>query len=163
MGNQCVLKPIEYAAVEVLRRFRRIRNVILKIDSVGHMTVNVQIGKPRGEQPKHGPHLRCVGFHVIAVEIEILRIDAPSHLFRTVLVYAIVLPGALMSINTKDRHKQQDRVIKKRLILFGDRNLAHQHQACILSVDLTGVNSTLNKYDGVAAFLCFRRLEQSIL
>ena len=60
---------------------------------------------PLLEQPQHGLHFRGVRFHVVAIEVQILRGGAPAGFLGPILIGAIPTTRALMAVRIEGRHK----------------------------------------------------------
>ena len=63
---------------------------ILVVGSICCVGIKEKIGLPFVEKCNKGSHFRSVKFCVIAIQVQPLRVHTPSHLFRSVLVDAVV-------------------------------------------------------------------------
>ena len=124
--------------------------VVLVIGAVGRVDVHEEIGHPRVEHREPRAHLRRVGLRVVAIEIEVLRGRAKTHLVRAVLVDAVVRTRVLVAVDVEDRQPDEDRVIEQLRVLAADREIAQQHQRRVLAFDLAGVDAGLHEHDLLA-------------
>ena len=75
------------------RYFLKVRvfvgQTVLKLGAVGDVTVDKEIGLPFAPETQPCARLGCVGFHIIAVQIQIGRSRPKSHLVGPILVNTI--------------------------------------------------------------------------
>lgn len=119
------------------------------IDAVGDVQIEVERRLRELDESQHRAHFRRRGLHVVAIQIQILRGGAPTLVNRAALIRTIPLGATLVSIRVENRHEQEIGVIEQRR-LAAKREVAEQHHACVLAVDLAGVNACLRQQRGQA-------------
>src|SRR5215470_14388346 len=88
--------------------------------------------------------------HVIAVEIEALRVFARTHAAdRAVLRSAVIQADLLVAVGVVDRSDQDDQIVKQRPEV-ADCDAPRQMKRRLLAFDFTRVNVGLYEYDGLA-------------
>jgi len=138
------------------RRFDLDRYVVLELGAVGGVQVDVHRGIPCFVEGEHGVHLRCLGLGVIAIQIEILRGGAKSHLLGAALIGPLVGPEPLVAIDVehRDEHRGDRREGARQRLAF--EQLVQGQKAAVLAVDLARVNTALK--ENHRAVLVARRL-----
>jgi hypothetical protein len=121
--------------------------------------VDVEDGIPGVEEAQHRLHLRRGRLHVVAIEVQVLRRDAPAHLLRTHLIRAIPAAHALVAVHVENRHEDERNLLQNP---WGDlvlEHLAQREETRILAVDLACVNAALDENDGqvVRGGICRRQ------
>jgi len=131
----------------------------LVVGAIGRVHVDEQVRQPGVEQLEPVAYFRCIGLHVVAVEIQILRGGAKAHDLRPVLIDAVVGRGVLVAVDVEDRQIKQDRVVEQARefsanartpapgIRIVKHEIAQQHQARILAFDFAGVDAGLHEQD----------------
>src|SRR5215831_18093051 len=88
--------------------------------------------------------------HVIAVEIEALRVFARAHAaYRAVLRSAVIQADLLVAVGVVDRSDQDDQIVEQRPEV-ADCDAPRQMKRRLLAFDFARVNVGLNEYDGLA-------------
>ncbi len=87
-------------------------DVILKVGAIGYVIVDEEVRQPAMKHGQEGARLRRVGLHVIAVQVEIGGVAAPAHLFRAVLIDAVVGRAPLVAIGVVDGNEDENRAIE---------------------------------------------------
>src|SRR5262245_632538 len=89
-------------------------------------------------------------FHVIAVEIEALRVFASTDAAnRAILRSAVIQADLLVAVGVVDRSDQDDQIAEKRPKV-ADCDAPRQMKRRLLTFDFASVNVGLNEYDGLA-------------
>ncbi|HWN43266.1 MAG TPA: hypothetical protein VNW71_13655 [Thermoanaerobaculia bacterium] len=120
------------------------------IDPVRHMVVHVQVGPPLGHQLHESLGLRGGDLQMVAVEVQAGGGGAEAHaLARPVLVGPVVRGDPLVAVHVVDRQDDQDHLVEQ-LAVQALGQVAEDHQAGILAVDLPAVNAVLDHHDRLA-------------
>ncbi len=119
-------------------------DVVLIIHAVGDVDVDIEVGPVLQDQAAHGLHLDLIQFHVVAVQVLVGRGVTPALGARPALVRPRIGARPLMPIHRQDRHQDQiDPVQEAVLAIKGD--VAQQHHAGVLAIDLTRMNAGLGQ------------------
>ncbi len=114
------------------------------------MVVDEEIGQPAVKHFEKRAGLRCVGFHVIAVEIVVSAVAAPSYDFGAVLVDAVPRGAALVAVEVVNGDEDENYVIEQRGVGFGNDEVAQQRQAGVFTVHFAGVDGVLDEENGAS-------------
>jgi len=132
-GQEGIPRPPGDSAAELLVFIDIVGEEILEIQTVGGVAVVKEVGQPAMVHLQPLAHLRGIGFHKVAVEIEACGGHPPAHLLRTVLIDAVVGREAFMAIDVEDGDNEEDKIIMKLAVLFIDQKLARQQHHRILA------------------------------
>ena len=154
--------PCAQRRVELVRVFGVPGEVVLVVGAVGGVHVDQEVRQPVLPQLQPCAHLRRIGFHVVAVEVEVLRLAAEAHAVRAVLVDAVVRRGILVAVHAEHRDVDQHHMVEQVRDLAGDRDIAQQHQPGVLALDLAGVDAGLQQHHGFVRGARGGRIEGAI-
>ena len=140
-------------AVEPLGRRRRaapdpvlavvaVGDIVLVIDPVGDVDVDIEVRPIPLEEGHQGPHLRLVQLHEVAVQVLVGRGVAPALDARTALVRPRIGARALVAVDRQDRDQDQVDAVQQ-VVAAVEGDVAQQHHARVLAVDLARVNPGL--------------------
>src|SRR5215510_5844432 len=105
---------------------------------------------PTVEQADERVGFRRFELHVIAVEIEALRVFARTDAANwTILRGAVIQAELLVAVGVVDRSDQDDQIVEQRPQVAGC-DAPRQMKRRLLAFDFTRVNVGLNEYDGLA-------------
>src|SRR5881409_1919506 len=93
--------------------------------------------------PQKRARLGRLGLHVVAIQVSVSGVCAPTYLLRTVLVDAVVCAEILVAVGVVDGHDDQYSTLKKRSLRLRDQHVAQQRQRSILAVHLARVDGVL--------------------
>jgi hypothetical protein len=120
----------------------------LIIDAVGDVDVDVEVRLILVDQAHDGLHLGLIQLHEVAVQILVGRRVAPALDARPALVGARIGARALMPVDAEDR--DQDQVGPVQQAVFSVKgDVAQQHHARVLAVDLARMDAGLGQQDGL--------------
>ena len=92
--------------------------VIAKVRAVGNVAINKQIRIPLGPELQPGARLRRIGFHIIAIKIEIRRSRSPTHLARAVLIDAVVGTETFVTVRVVNWNEKNYDVVEQFFLRF---------------------------------------------
>ena len=130
--------------IEPIPAVEPVGHVVLVIESVGHVQIDVEIRIVFVDQGEQRLHLRRLGLHEVAVQVQILRRVAPAHLLRSPLVRSAVRRRALMPVGVEGGY-EYDVDLVEQAVLALEQHVADQHQHRVLAVDLARMDSRLHK------------------
>src|SRR6202790_5022203 len=87
--------------------------------------------------------LGSFGLHVVAIQVSVRGVGAPTDLLRTVLVDTVVFSEILVTVGVVDWHDDQYCTIKERSLRLCDQHVAQQRQGSILAVHFACVDGVL--------------------
>jgi hypothetical protein len=122
-------------------------DVVLIVGAVRDMEVDVEIRLPCLQRTQHRAHLLGIRFHVIAVEVEIACVRPPAALLRTALIQTRPAIEALVPVDVEDRDEEQVHAVEQLALRATHGEIAEEHQARVLAVDLARMNATLREDD----------------
>ncbi len=149
-GGHGFVKPARSARRHIGRVVFIEGHVVLEIGSVGDVIVDKKVGQPAMKHLQEGARLGRVGLLVVAVEVDVGAVAAPSGQFRPVLVDAVVGGAAFVAIDVVNGDEDEDDVIQQRGAGLGDDDVPEQRQARILAVHFSGVDGVLHQENGAA-------------
>ena len=144
-----------------VHRFHLHRHIVFELRAIGGVQVHVHQWVPLLHQPQHRLHLRRVGLDVIAVEIEVLRGGAPTHLFGAALVGAVPGAEALMAVHIEHRHEDPHHLVEHPFAGGAIKQLAQGQEARVLAIDLAGMDAALHQHHRQCALRRARRIQRA--
>ena len=117
-GSDDIVNPMRGRTVDVGAVIDRECDVVLEISAIGHVVIDEEVGQPLVKHLHEGAGFGRVGLEVVAIEIEVGSVGAPAHLFRAILIDAVVRRPALVSIGVVHRDENEDSVVEQRGLRF---------------------------------------------
>ena len=113
------------------------------------MAVDVENGVEPLQQRDHRAGFRGIRLGIVAVQIDVARIADIAFFQRAAQGWKIPAAHPFMPVDIVDRHEDQIDLVQQP-VLAALRDIAQQHQARILAVNLAGVDARLHQDDGLA-------------
>ena len=103
--------------------------------------------KQGGESPQFGR----IKFGEVAVEVQALGINAPAHLFRTVLVDAVVRREVGQPVRAQHRNEKEREFVQKVLVFPSRQHVTDEHKHSVLAVGFAWMDTRLDQNDVFSA------------
>ena len=116
------------------------------------MQIGIHNRIPIIQQPQHRLHFRCIGLGVVAIEIQVLGVGAPTHFFGADLVGAVPVTETLMAINAENGHENKRYVSQRIAGSAPFQHFTQSQKARILAIDFACMNAALHQHHG--SLLC---------
>ena len=146
-----VAQPSGNRGVVIAEILHRIGGYILVICAIGGMGVEKQVGLPLVKQGGEGPQFGRIEFGKVAVEVQALGIHAPAHLFRTVLVDAVVWREVGQPVGAQHRDEKEREFVQKVLVFPSRQHVTDEHKHSILAVGFARMDARLDQDDVFSA------------
>ena len=124
-------------------------DVVLMIQPFADMQVDVQRGVQPVQQRHHRAGFRRLEVEIVAIEVDAARGAVPARPLRATQGRAHQRAALLVAIHIEDRHEHEIHLVQQRA-LAALRDVAQQHQAGVLAIDLAGVDAGLRQHHGFA-------------
>jgi hypothetical protein len=129
-----------------------------------YWVIDEEVRQPMVEHFEKGAGLGRVGFHIVAVEVEVGGVGAPPRHFRAVLINPVVGGPALVAIDVVDGDEDKVDMIQEALrAVFVLDQVAEQRETCVFAVHLPGVDGVLDQQDGAAGGVNCGGIEDAVL
>ena len=103
--------------------FKTISHGILKVGAICNMAINEEIRQPFIIQLKPSLHFRSVGFHKVAIQIQVLCRSASAHFCGSVLVDPVIWTETFVPVSIKYRDKKYGNMVEKRKVFLINDNI----------------------------------------
>ena len=110
---------------------------MLELRAVGDVQVDVRERVPGVHEPQHRLHLGRIRLRVVAIQVEVLRSRAPSHLLGSALVGPVPAPESFVAVDVEDRDKHQHLPVQRAFRGAVLQRFAQGEEARVLAVDFS--------------------------
>ncbi len=125
------------------------------------MQVDIQRGVERVQQLDDRARLRRFQFQIVAIEVDAVCGGIPAHLLRAAQCGADEWAALFVPIAVEDGDEHEIYLVQQ-IVLAALCNIAQQHQAGVLAIDLAAVDAGLCQHDRFAGLALARAHQQQI-